>query len=207
MNIDIFVMGPVQTNCYIVYDDNKNCIIIDCETNSNGQAQEYFDYVSQNSLSVKAVVLTHGHFDHLGAAKAVSEKYGCPVYIGKLDKEYLENKTGSVPFDRMAFSFFDALEVNDGDILKFGDIELKAIHTPGHSKGSTCYICSDVIFTGDTMFANDCGATDFYGGSWEDMQKSLLKLANLEGDYTILSGHGPITTLDKERKDNPYIPR
>ena len=142
-------------------------------------------------------------FDHILAAKKLQDD-GAKVYINTLDKDFLANpKSISFGFRTQPFSA-DVL-FNDGDIITVGTLQFKVLHTPGHTKGSSCFIIGDTIFTGDTMFYQDYGRTDFPGGSQADMENSLRKLLNLHGDYNILPGHMRESTLEHERKYNPIV--
>ena len=153
------------------------------------------------------MLLTHGHFDHIIGARDVKEKYGAKVVVSAPDEPMLSSGKLSLA------SFMDAVQnnvksdivVSDGDVIKLGSLEIKVIATPGHTKGSVCYLVENALFSGDTLFYMSCGRTDFPSGSSDEMLASLKRLKNLGGDYTVYTGHDNITNLDFERKNNPYM--
>ena len=166
--------------------------------------------VAEEGAVIDAIVLTHGHFDHIVAIDTLREATGVPVYIHEDDAEMLTDgaKNAFLTFfgrDRV-YKPADKL-LHDGDILKLGSSEIKVIHTPGHSKGSICLLCDGFIITGDTLFAGSCGRTDFPGGSMADMRRSLASLAKLPPETEVVPGHGPSTTIAREVASNPFIER
>lgn len=203
MKITTFVMGVVGTNCYIVHDDKKNAVIVDC----TGEAELYIKFIEENSLNVTHVLLTHGHFDHISCVDEMKKRYKCKVVLAEIEKEFLKNVTlNCSSFGGVDVIISDAdIYVTEGDEIITGDLDFKVIMTPGHTVGSVCYIIDNVIFSGDTLFQGSCGRTDLPTGNWETISKSLHRLRDLDGDYTVYSGHGMITTLDAERHSNPYM--
>lgn len=184
------------TNCYILADEKtKAAAIIDPGEN----VPEIKELVKKDNLDVRAIFLTHGHYDHVGGVAALRKKYkDIPVYLhpedaGK-DTELMPTK---------------ALEPvtlwRDGDVVMVGELPVEVLHTPGHSAGSVTLRCQDVLFTGDTLFTQSVGRTDFPGGSQEALMASLKRLGELEGDYQVLPGHDTFTSLDQERQGNPYL--
>ena len=165
-------------------------------------------YVKENASNIKYVLLTHMHFDHIGAVADV--KNICPnakVVIHFLDAEGLFNSQKNLA-DYFGFETKKAvadITCNDLDVIKMGQTEIKVLHTPGHTAGGVCYLVNEAIFTGDTLFAGSCGRIDFPGGDAIVMQTSLKRLKNLEGDYKIFPGHNNPTTLNEERFFNPYL--
>lgn len=190
MNITVLPLGPMQANCYIVSEGDA-CAIID----PGAQGEKLIGWLKEQNLTPGAVFLTHGHFDHVGAVKVVAKEYGCPVYLhpgdtsmeGYLAKGLWWNKT-----------------YEEGDVIAVGSMAFAVLHTPGHTPGSVCLKIGDTLLSGDTLFAENCGRTDFPGGSWEEMLASLRRLAALE-DCTVLPGHGGETTIAWERVHNPYM--
>ena len=184
--------GSLGTNCYVAWEEQQtHCVVID----PGFDAQEILEKVRAKGLQVEAILLTHGHYDHVGGVRGLLEATGCKVYIHSADlalPAYLTQ--GEIP-------------VTDsyGESLFLAGLEMKVIHTPGHSPGSVCLICENVIFAGDTLFAGTCGRTDLPGGSFRQISNSLKGLAALEGEYYVLPGHGLPTTLEKERRSNPYM--
>jgi len=194
MLIKTIPVGMLETNCYVVTDEeSKKCAIIDPGADSN----VILDYVESNGLTVEAIFLTHGHFDHIMVADTVMEDTGAPVYIN--EKEV--NRTGQHNMtkvnDNGALSFY-----SEGDVICIGNLEFTVFETPGHSPGSVTLKCGDVLFTGDTLFCGDCGRTDLEGGSRELILLSLKRLAMLDGNYEVYPGHEESSTLDNERRFN-----
>ncbi|MCM1055821.1 MAG: MBL fold metallo-hydrolase [Bacteroides sp.] len=199
-------LPPLDENCYILEDGEKNAIAID-----PGSCPEMIEKeLTSRGLTLSVILLTHGHFDHIGAAARLKEKYGAKVYINKNDECMLSDRAKSGAFLAPFFEYEDVScdgYVGDGDIVRQGSLEIKVMETPGHSKGSVCYICGDTIFAGDTVFKGSVGRTDLYSGDRGEQEASLKKLTSLDGDYFIFCGHGEDTTLDRERTFNPYIMR
>lgn len=200
------VLPPLEENCYILSDSEKNAVIID-----PGSCPEIIENeLTKQQLTPKIILLTHGHFDHMSAAAYLKEKYGAKVYINENDECMLSDRAKS---GALIAPFFDYVSVQcdghlkEGDIIKQGDLEIKVIETPGHSKGSVCFICEDAIFAGDTVFKGSVGRTDLYRGDYKELDRSLKKLTSLSGDYYLYCGHGEDSTLNEERLFNPYIMR
>ena len=191
-----------QTNCYILSDENKNCVIFD----PDGNGDEAVDYIKKNKLNVKYIMLTHGHMDHIGAVEALRKYYNVEVCCGEFERELLLN-----PQENLSLYFGNPVSLKADKFLKDGEtftvdgLEFKIIYTPGHTIGSICYLIDKYIVSGDTLFMGSCGRYDLPTGNSSMMTQSLKKLASLEGDYTVLPGHGPSTTLEHERICNPYM--
>ena len=158
---------------------------------------------------IKYILLTHGHIDHLGAARAVRELVGAKIVLGRADREYANGRLDLSYAKELGMVYADPFEldilVDGGDTVTLGKTTFRAVATPGHTPGSVCLICNGVIFSGDTLFADSCGRTDFPGSDPVEMTRSLKKLAALPGDYDVLPGHGDATTLSYEREHNPYM--
>lgn len=196
------VLGALANNCYLLTDEKSgNSALIDCTEASD----KMYDFIGDAALDY--ILLTHGHFDHIGGVTEIREKYGAKVVIGKADEGMLSSSKLSLA----SYSFITQknakadITVSDGDTLTLGETVITVMTTPGHTKGGVCYIADDVIFTGDTLFCCDCGRTDFPGGSFEEIKKSLKRLAALDKNYTVYPGHDEFSTLDFERKNNPYM--
>lgn len=184
------------TNCYILADEKtKAAAIID----PGDTVPEIKELVKKDNLDVRAIFLTHGHYDHVGGVAALRKKYkDIPVY---LHPEDAGKDTELMPTRALA----PVTLWRDGDVVMVGELQVEVLHTPGHSAGSVTLRCQDVLFTGDTLFTQSVGRTDFPGGSQEALMASLKRLGELEGDYQVLPGHDTFTSLDQERQGNPYL--
>lgn len=194
--------GSMDNNCNLIIDEKTNqSALVDC----NEFSQKMIDMIGDTDL--KYILLTHGHFDHIIGVKSVKEKYGAQVVISKEDEPMLNSsKLSLAAFCNAPQNNVDAdIIVKDGDEITLGEIKIKVMATPGHTSGSVCYIAENCIFSGDTLFYCSCGRTDFPSGSPEQMMSSLQKLKALDGDYKVYTGHNNLTTLDFERKNNPYM--
>ena len=203
ITIKTLVTGPVAGNCYIVFDENKDALVID----PGDEADKILAEIEKNGVTVSKIVLTHGHFDHTSAVPEVKAKTGAEVLIGEKDFDMTNSAKLSLagPFGIGYTPFVCDTKLKEGDTITVGTMSYKIIETPGHTKGSICLIGEDVIFSGDTLFLGSCGRTDFPGGSFAEMKASLKRLAQIDGNYYVYSGHGPRTTLDFERNNNPYM--
>lgn len=203
MKIIVMQVGMLSVNCYIVVSDSQNAAVID----PGGEAERILDYLQTNKLTLKRILLTHGHIDHIGAVKVLKDRTGAEIYIHDLDAEMLNDpvKNLASPF-RMAYQPVSPDHTfSDASRISLDEITFTVMHTPGHTKGSSVFLTGTTMFSGDTLFQGSIGRTDFYGGDYEAMQRSLKKLSELETDYTVLSGHGEKTTLGEEKKYNPYL--
>ena len=205
LKLTTFAPGMVYANCYIVTDEgSKEAFVVD-----PGVYNKRFEAALRAAgvEKLRYILLTHGHFDHISGVKALKEDFGGDVVIHREDAGCLYDKSKS-----LASKFFfpqhdvtaDVL-VDDGQRLPFGEGEIEVIHTPGHTKGSVCYTIEDIMLSGDTLFKSSIGRTDFPGGSIEEMKESLKRLAALERNYTVYPGHAESTTLEREKKYNPYV--
>lgn len=195
-----------QSNCYVAENENKEAFAVDI----GGDPDELLKFIKQNGLTLKKILLTHGHYDHFRGVAAVAENTGAEVFIHMEDEKMLTNaKESLAPFigakDFEPVSTYTLL--NDGDIIDFSGTQIKVIHTPGHTRGGVCYVCEDKIFSGDTLFNMSIGRTDFPGGDHSTLLRSLGKIAALSGekDYEIYPGHDRKTTLSYEMRHNPYM--
>ena len=194
MKIAMMQLGSYGTNCYIVWDENtKNAAVID----PGDEAPSVLQTLQKEGLHLQMILLTHAHFDHIGAVDAIQAATGCKVYLHKADLTLPPEMTGTTPHPT---DFYD-----EGDTVTLDSIVVRVLHTPGHTPGSVCLIADDVMFSGDTLFAGSCGRTDFPGSSWMQMESSLRKLHDLPGDYTVLPGHMGSSTLERERKTNFFM--
>ena len=196
MMIHKMPLGSYQTNTYIVKarEDGKECVIID----PGFEADTILDYLNEQGLTAKAILLTHGHFDHVGAVKELAAETGCQVWIHPAEATLPPMMTAGPLYYTHTYAEGDAISPIDG-------MELTVLHTPGHTPGSVCLLYGQHLFSGDTLFEGSCGRVDFPGGSPQQMLESLNRLAALSCDYRIHPGHGNSTTLDREKRFNPYM--
>jgi len=203
MKIHKIQVGMLGTNCYIIGDSGEDGIIIDPGANASAIKR----VIKNEGIIPKVILLTHGHFDHIGAASELMEEYGIRVRIHSSDVDMLLDPEGFWGF-KMDFKAPDCAEedfIKDGDLLEVGKYKIAVYHTPGHSRGSVVYKIEDALITGDTLFEGSIGRTDFEGGDMLHMRESLKRLARLEGDYKIYAGHGEDTSLEYEKKNNMYM--
>lgn len=196
MQIKRMQVGPIGTNCYILEDEKKIAVI-----DPGDEAERILEVLEETEGTVAYILLTHGHYDHTTAVpelhRALPE---AKIYIHQADA----NGAGSRLFP-LAGQVDDLLLYDEGDALPLGSLTIEVLHTPGHSKGSVTLKAGDVLFTGDTLFAGSMGRTDLSGGDEEEIMASLKRLGELEGDFTVCPGHMQTSTLDQERKTNPYL--
>ena len=193
--------GPLRVNTYFLVNDQNQAVIIDGGENYKKVKQVEKEY----GFKIEALLLTHAHFDHAGNAKKLQDD-GVKVYISKKDAPKLLNEQNlSGDFGR-AFDYLTAdYTFDDGEILNICGFEIKVIATPGHTDGSVCFLTGNMLFTGDTLFLESVGRTDFITGNRDQLVKSVKRLFDLDGDYTVYPGHEDFTTLSHERKYNTFI--
>lgn len=211
IQIKSFSFNILGTNCYVVWDDSQEkCIISDPGMYRDFEENSLADFLATKGLVPEAILITHGHFDHIWGAEAAIRRYGCPAYMKAEDKELL----GLVQdyFGRMGLKRriepFDFIDIQDGMDLHLGRLDWKVISTPGHSPGSVCYYCEsgEVLLSGDTLMAGTIGRSDLPGGDYDILMKSLLeKLMTLPGDTDIFPGHGPESSIARESALNPFL--
>ena len=202
IKIHTLPLGSYQTNCYIVYaETSKSCAVID----PGYTPERVLDFVGKLGLTVDAVLLTHGHFDHVGGVEAIVKATNCALWMRESDYTQFKNPQNDFFYPIHDCDCTEVRFCEDGEQISAGGLSFTAIETPGHTWGSVCYICETAIFSGDTLFAGSCGRTDLPGGDWQTIMLSLERLAELEGDYAVYPGHGEATTLEKERTSNPYM--
>lgn len=212
MEIRRFVCNDFQENCYVVSDETKEGIIVDCGAFFPEERKAIVDYVRKNGITLRHLICTHGHLDHIFGNETIYSEFGIlpelheddAIFIKEIDQQikafYGKPLNVSAPPIGRLFS--------DGDIIKFGSHEIQVISTPGHSPGSVIFYCNDekIAFSGDTLFRMSIGRTDFKGGNYDSMFQSLRRLPHLiDTDSAILPGHGPETKLSEELRFNPYM--
>ncbi len=204
--IDSRILGMVGTNCYLLCNmDIKECVLIDPADSQD----EISRMIDESGCSLKGILLTHGHFDHIMAADAVRDKYGVKVYASCDEKNTLEQ-----PHINLGEAYGLKLSVKadvwhkDGEILKLAGFDIEALHTPGHTEGGSCYYVREigVLFSGDTLFCGSVGRTDFPGGSMSEIVRSIKeKVMVLPDDTKVYPGHGEGTSVGYERVNNPFL--
>lgn len=192
MDIHCLVTGVLEENCYIVSGDGGQAVIVDPGDN----APDLLGFLRQRELTPELILLTHAHHDHTGALVALQQTYGTPVAVHRADNGLL---LGSVP--QVGAARF----VEGEEILKTCGLAIRVLHTPGHSWGSCCYLIDTALFSGDTLFAGSIGRTDFAEGDEEAMRASLNLLRTLPDDTLVLPGHGPASTIGREKAVNPWL--
>jgi len=204
MKIENIVVGPLQVNCYIVFDEESlDAMVID----PGDDAGKIIRLIDDRKLIVSRIVCTHAHFDHIGAVGELKDKTGAPVLLSKDDFDIYMRA------DRQASSWGFQLEqlpvpdiyLADGDEIAIGKLRFKVLHTPGHSPGGICLYGEEVIFTGDTIFAGSVGRTDFPGGSMTELKRSFSMILSLPPETRIYPGHGPLTTVKREKEFNFFV--
>lgn len=205
--MEIIKLKPLSvcgTNSYIVAGESGNAVLIDAPDEADYILQE----INKHGLCLKIILLTHGHFDHMGAVSELVDKTGCEVYVHEADLSKLSDIDGSLAthFGLNRFNgYTEAKTFKDQDKIIMDELEFTVIHTPGHSSGSVCFIIEDNMFSGDTIFARSIGRTDMPDGNTHAMFESLKKLAALKKNYHVFPGHMSVTTLDDEKRFNPYM--
>ncbi|MBN2248252.1 MAG: MBL fold metallo-hydrolase [Coriobacteriia bacterium] len=204
MRVRRLTLGPLDTNCWLVDDGAGGPVLV---IDPADEAEVILGALA--GAEVEAVVLTHGHFDHIAAAREVCEATGAPLLVHAADAPGLTSPVGTggaaFGFDVTAPSADRTLE--DGDTVAAGGVTLDVIATPGHTPGSLCLSGHGHLLSGDTLFAGSIGRTDFPGGDMSAMRRSIARLASLPDDVRVHPGHGPETTIGRERRVNPFFPR
>ncbi len=203
MYIKCLAVGPLEGNCFIVADEaSRKCIVID----PGDEPDRILDSVKEKGFEVVYIVCTHGHFDHIGCVGDIKQETSAKVVIHKDEIETYhaaKNMAGYWGFDIDDLPEPD-IKVKEGDFIKFGDLSFEVFHTPGHSPGGICLYTDGLVITGDTLFAGSVGRTDFQGGDANKLRDSFRRLMKLPDDTRVLSGHGPATTIGREKRTNMF---
>ena len=199
MEIKMLQVAPLGTNCYLVCDETKKvCAVVD----PGGSAKGVAAAIRETGCEPECILLTHGHYDHTGGVDGLREVWpDIRVYLSHKDRF----PAGSAEARLFLPLGGEITDYGEGDTITVGTLTFRVLSTPGHSEGSVCLLCGDVLISGDTLFADSCGRTDFTGGSMRKMMASLKRLAQLEGNPAVLPGHMETSDLDTERRRNPYV--
>ena len=200
--IKSITLGELGNNCYLITDQASGLsALVDCTDDS----KEMRDFIG--SAKLEYILLTHGHFDHIGGVAAISRDYGAKVVISAQDASMLSSGKASLSafFGIKQDKITPDLTVSEGSSLMLGETQIKVLATPCHTKGGVCYLLKDCIFTGDTLFFCSCGRTDFPGGSSKEIMQSLKRLAALEDSLKVYPGHDRTSTIAFEKANNPFM--
>lgn len=204
MRVRRITLGALDTNCWLVDDEQGGPALVVDPADDAGAIIE-----ALGGAPVAAVVLTHGHFDHLAAARDIVEQTGAPLVVHEADAGAITSAHGSggalFGFDVSAPSADRT--VREGDVIEAGAVWLEVLHTPGHTPGCICLLAEGHLLSGDTLFAGSVGRTDFPGGDMTAMRRSIARLSSLPDETRVHPGHGPETTIGRERRVNPFFPR
>ncbi|MBN1463951.1 MAG: MBL fold metallo-hydrolase [Paludibacteraceae bacterium] len=211
MHIKVFTFNPIQENTYVVYDDTRECVIIDAGCYTSQEKEQLTQFIERNKLDLKCVLNTHSHFDHVFGNAYLAEKYGVFPEGHQADEFLIENMLDSAKL----FGFFSgvfpqkiAAYLNEGDMVQVGNMSFVILHVPGHSPGSVCFYekKEGVLFTGDVLFEGSIGRTDLFGGNFATLINGITKKLLILPDQTVVyPGHGTTTTIANEKMHNPYL--
>lgn len=207
LDIKCFVFNPISVNTFIVYNESKECVIVDPGNSNQRENERLFNYIDDNKLKPVMILNTHGHIDHILGNHATAKRYDIPLAAHPDGKEYYKKAYAYAAAFGMDYREEDTLypdvDLYDNQIIKIGDDELEVIFTPGHAQGSCCFYCEkqDFVITGDTLFCRGIGRTDLPGGSYRDIVESIkYKLYELPDETLCLCGHGQETTIGDEKR-------
>jgi glyoxylase-like metal-dependent hydrolase (beta-lactamase superfamily II) len=204
LKVDHYVVGPVQTNCYVAVNaDTKECFVVD----PGAAAPQLAERIRRDGYTPVAVFLTHGHFDHAGAAEELAKEFGIQVYAHEQEEDtlgdYKKNLSG---WEGPMVNYHADVYLKDEQELDLAGFHIRVLHTPGHTEGGICFVTDNEVFTGDTLFRLSVGNTSLETGSWPDLVSSIQnKLYTLDDNIIVWPGHGAATTIGYEKKNNPYV--
>ena len=201
----------LEENCYVVSDDTGDCVVIDCGAYFDNERAAIVNYIRDNQLNPVHLLVTHGHLDHNFGNNTIYDEFGLKPEASEMDDNLMRalGRQAEVMYSmRLNYDFPEVgKHLTANETITFGTHKLRVLTTPGHSRGSICFVCDaeKVVFTGDTLFRMSVGRTDFEGGSTQQIIDSLHRLAKLPDDMVVLPGHGPQSTIGDEKKFNPYM--
>ena len=213
LKIQIFEVNPLHENCYVVSDDTKECVIIDCGAFTESEQEAIITYINKNGLKPVHNLGTHGHLDHHFGDAAILSAFNLLPEVSDGDEVLMQHsKEAALQMLGMDLNIdlpAGKLRLTENNTISFGSHTLRIIRTPGHSRGSVSFYCAEenVLFTGDTLFKGSIGRTDFPGGSMFQIISSLRELAQLPDTTIVYPGHGPQTSIGFELAHNPYMDR
>ena len=194
MELITMPLGAYQTNCYLLYEpDRADCLVID----PGYEPEAVLSQADKLGKTIGAILLTHGHFDHVGAVRDIAAETGCPVYIHQQEL--------TMPPQMTAGKLYHTHFYGEGDELCLAGLNIRVYHTPGHTPGSVCLETQGLLFTGDTLFAGSCGRTDLPSGDWQTILTSLQRLRSFDGELGVFPGHGESSTIAREKQYNPFL--
>lgn len=210
IQIKTFYFNDLRECTYVLWDDTNECVIIDpgCHTDSEKERLEKF--IEESTLKPVKLLNTHGHFDHIMGNAFVTKRWSLKTHIHPYDKPHLERAV--THSEMFGYSIeqppLDTIDIEEGDIIDFGNSHLNVMYTPGHTRGGVCFYNNEdkIVITGDALFSGSIGRTDLPGGDYDQLMNSLLnKIVKLGDDFRVYPGHGPYTTIGKELASNPFL--
>jgi glyoxylase-like metal-dependent hydrolase (beta-lactamase superfamily II) len=210
LTVQAFTFNPVQENTYVVYNEKRQCCIIDPGCYFASEEQELKDFIEKNSLQPIYLLNTHCHLDHIFGNRFVARTFGLLLYLNKLEKPVLDHGPASGQLWQLPFDNYEGelIFLEEGDTVRIGDDELQVLFTPGHSPGSISFYCKDEKFliSGDVLFRGSVGRTDLPGGDFAILEESIkTRLYTLPADTIVYPGHGDSTAIGDEMKTNPFV--
>ena len=204
MIIETLTVGSFQVNNYLVISDNNEAVLID----AGGDFDATVKVAEKYNAKIKYILNTHAHLDHIAGDYDIKTRLGAKILLNKQDEFLFDCFEDHLKMFGMPYYKTPTVDeyITDGQEIKLGNLNFKVISTPGHSPGSVCYLIEDILFSGDTLFADTVGRTDLPGGSYEELKDSILgKLFILDDNIRVLPGHGPATTIGHEKSENPVF--
>ena len=212
LNIKRFIFNFIEVNCYLLWDETKEAVVVDCGAFGENEREELSRFIAENKLTLRHQIYTHGHFDHIFGAQHIADTYGIlPTLYSKEAETYLAAAEQMQAFLHRSLPLSIppvGCSLNDEEIIEFGTHKLKVIATPGHTPGGVCYYCAEegVLLSGDSLFQCCIGRCDLPGGDESTLVNGLCKrILPLPDAVRVLPGHGPETTIAYERNNNPYL--